>query len=296
MTAAYQALDCSIADGVLTITLQRPQVLNALNESMIEEFLDSLAVADGDPDVRAVIVTGSGRAFCAGADLSGGTDTFATVNRNPQDPVEDLGGETALRLLAMRKPVIAAINGPAVGLGVTMTLPMDIRLASTTAKFGFVQTRRGIVAEAASAWFLPRIVGPSRAAEWLYSGRVFDATEACSHGLVRNLCPPDELLGAATELAHELIDQTSPTSVAATRQLLWRGMTMATPLEAHVATSWAMHLLGRAPDAQEGVASFLEKRPARFSQEVTVDLAEIFDGPAPEWAAPMTQPRNSRLL
>ncbi|MBV9292232.1 MAG: enoyl-CoA hydratase/isomerase family protein, partial [Frankiales bacterium] len=221
----YEQIRYDVDDGILTITLHRPDKLNAFTPTMKDELIDAFTRADADDAVRAVVVTGAGRAFCAGADLSGGGDTFdvkrrgGTVDSAPRDG----GGLVSLRIYEMRKPVIGAINGPAVGVGVTMTLPMDVRLASESAKFGFVFTRRGIVPEAASTWFLPRLVGPSQAIEWLATGRVFDAVEALAGGLVRSTHPADELLPAAYALAREIADDTSAVSVALARQLMWRG-------------------------------------------------------------------------
>jgi enoyl-CoA hydratase/carnithine racemase len=283
----YEQIRYDVADGVLTITLHRPDALNAFTPVMKRELIDAFTRADGDDDVRAVVVTGSGRAFCAGADLSGGGDTFdvkrrgGTVDQAPRDG----GGEVSLRIYEMHKPVIGAINGAAVGVGVTMTLPMDVRLASDSAKFGFVFTRRGIVPEAASTWFLPRLVGPSQAVEWLMTGRVFAAAEALDGGLVRSMHAPDELLPAAYALAREIVDNAAPVSVALARQMMWRGLSAATPYAAHVTDSRAMHAMGMAADVREGIASFLEKRPPVFPGKVSTDVPEVFAEPQPEWAA-----------
>src|SRR5436190_4784227 len=285
--ADYEQIRYDVDDHVLTITLDRPDNLNAFTPVMKRELVDALAHADADDDVRAVVVTGAGRAFCAGADLSGGGDTFdvkrrgGTVDEAPRDG----GGEVSLRIYEMRKPVIGAINGAAVGVGLTMTLPMDVRLASDAAKFGFVFTRRGIVPEAVSTWFLPRLVGPSQAAEWLMSGRVFTADEALAGGLVRSVHDGATVLAAAYELAREIADSSAPVSVALARQMMWRGLSAATPYAAHVTDSRAMHAMGMAADVREGIASFLEKRPPAFPGKVSTDLPEVFAGPQPEWAA-----------
>jgi enoyl-CoA hydratase/carnithine racemase len=263
------------ADGVLTITLDRPHRLNAFTYRMMEELLDSFDRSDGDDDVRAVIVTGRGRGFCAGADLSGGGGTF-DVTPEAGGVERDAGGRVTLRIYESIKPVIAAINGPAVGVGVTMTLPMDIRLAATTAKLGFVFVRRGVVPEACSSWFLPRVVGISRAMEWVATGRVFPASEALEAGLVRSVHPPDDLLPAARALAREMADGTSAVSVALSRQMLWRMLGADHPMEAHKVDSRAMQATGRAADAREGVESFLEKRPPHFAGRVTAGMPDFY--------------------
>ena len=270
-----------VADHVLTLTLNRPQQLNAFTATMMHEMIAAFDASAADDDVRAIIVTGEGRGFCAGADLSAGSATFdagaprVDTELDPAaalDRLRDGGGRLTLRIFESRKPVIAAINGPAVGVGVTMTLPMDIRLASTTARIGFVFARRGIVPEACSSWFLPRIVGISRAVEWCFSGRVFDADEARAGGLVRSVHAPDELLPAAQALAREIAENTSAVSVAMTRQMLWRMLGADHPMEAHKVDSRAIRALGRSSDAHEGVTAFLEKRPARFSDSAHDDL------------------------
>ena len=251
---------------------------------MTHELIDAFDLSDADDDVRAVVVTGAGRAFCAGADLSGGGDTFDSQSRLTASGNEprDGGGLVSLRIFRSLKPVIAAVNGPAVGVGVTMTLPMDIRLASTEARFGFVFGRRGIVPEAASSWFLPRVVGISQALEWTYSGRVFPAEEALAGRLVRSLHQPDELLPAARMLAREIADNTAPVSVALTRQMMWRLLGADHPMAAHRADTRAMAIRGRMPDVQEGIGSFFEKRPAVFRDRVSSDLPDVF----PDWVEP----------
>src|SRR6184192_2231486 len=219
---AYEQILHEVVDGVLTITLNRPEKLNAFTPTMMRELIDAFDRADTDDAVRAVIVTGAGRAFCAGADLSGGGGTFDNTARDTLETHRDGGGLVALRIYESKKPVIAAINGPAVGVGITMTLPMDVRLASTAARMGFVFARRGIVPEACSSWFLPRVVGIAQAAEWTYTGRVFSAEEARAGGLVSRVPEPDALMPAARALAREIADQTSAVSVALVRHMLWR--------------------------------------------------------------------------
>ncbi len=263
-------------DGVLTITLHRPQKLNAFTPRMQAELLAAFDEADAADDVRVVIVTGAGRAFCAGADLGAGGSTFDSSSREDARTHRDGGGLVALRIFELRKPVIAAINGPAVGVGVTMTLPMDVRLASESARFGFVFARRGIVPEACSSWFLPRLVGISQALEWVTTGRVFPAREALEGGLVSRVLPGPELLPAAHALAREIADHTSAVSVALARQLLWRMLGADHPMEAHRVDSRAIYAMGRSPDAYEGVQSFLEKRPPRFSMRVSRDMPDFF--------------------
>jgi enoyl-CoA hydratase/carnithine racemase len=284
--ADYEQIRYDVQDHVLTVTLHRPDNLNAFTPVMKRELIAALDDADADDDVRAVVVTGAGRAFCAGADLSGGGDTFDYRRRGgtATEAPRDGGGEVSLRIYEMRKPVIGAINGAAVGVGVTMTLPMDVRLAADNAKFGFVFSRRGIVPEAASTWFLPRLVGPSLAAEWLMTGRVFPASEAHAGGLVRSLHPTEGVLGAAYELACEIADNAAPVSVALSRTMMWRGLAAASPYGAHVTDSRAMHAMGQAPDVREGIASFLEKRPPDFPGKVSTDVPDVFGGKPPTWA------------
>jgi len=252
---------------------------------MRDELIAAFDLTDADDSVRAVIVTGAGRAFCAGADLSGREDTWsrggsehATTSGVPRDG----GGMVTLRIFQSLKPVIAAVNGPAVGVGVTMTLPMDIRLASDAARFGFVFARRGIIPEAASSWFLPRLVGISKALEWTYSGRVFDAEEAVDGGLVRSVHAPDDLLPAARLLAAEIAENSAPVSVALSRQMMWRMLGAGHPIEAHRVDSRAILARGRSADAAEGVTSFLDKRPAEFTDRVSEALPDVFPG----WVEP----------
>ena len=275
----YTQILYDVADGVATITLNRPEKLNANTHRMNHELIDAFDAVDADDDVRVVIVTGAGKGFCAGADLSGGGATFSaggSGETSAEGIPRDGGGTVTLRIFECKKPVIGAINGAAVGVGVTMTLPMDIRLASEHAKFGFVFARRGIVPEACSSWFLPRLVGISQAAEWCYSGRVFPATEALAGGLIRSIHPADELLPAARAIAAEIVDNTAPVSVALTRQLLWRMLGASHPMEAHRADSRGIMMQGASADAREGVVSFLEKRSAVFPGKVSADLPDIF--------------------
>jgi enoyl-CoA hydratase/carnithine racemase len=274
----FESIGYEVVEGVLTITLNRPERLNAFTEGMGAELIEAFERADRDDEVRAVIVTGAGRGFCAGMDLGEGGATFDYGERPEGDVPRDGGGRVVLRIFELTKPVIAAINGPAVGVGITMTLPMDIRLAAEGARIGFVFTRRGIVPEACSSWFLPRIVGISQAMEWVASGRVFTAQEALAGGLVRSVHAEGELLGVARELAQEIAQNTAPVSVALARQLLWSGLGAAHPMEAHRADSRAMFARGRSADAREGIASFLEKRSPHFPDGVSDGLPELFPG------------------
>jgi enoyl-CoA hydratase/carnithine racemase len=265
---AYEQILYSVEDRILTLTLNRVERLNAFTGVMCRELIDAFDRADADNSVRAVIVTGAGKAFCAGADLGGGSKTFDASARGARDSIEehrDGGGLLTLRIYDGKKPVIAAINGAAVGIGITMTLPMDVRIASTGARMGFVFARRGIVPEACSSWFLPRVVGITRAAEWVYTGRVFGAEEALAGGLVSRLVAPEDLLTTARAIAHEIADNTSAMSVALTRQMLWKMLGADHPMEAHRIDSKAVYWTGRAADAHEGVSAFLEKRSAKFT-------------------------------
>ena len=275
----------AVDQGIATITLDRPDKLNAYNAQMRLELELLFDETDADDDVRAVIVTGAGRAFCAGADLSSGGDTFDR-NAHRGDPLRealrvgdvyrDGGGTTTLRMYKSLKPIIGAINGAAVGIGATMQLPMDIRMASSAARFGFVFARRGITPEAASSWYLPRLVGMQTALEWCLTGRVFSADEALARGLVRSLHAPDELLPAARALAREIADNTAPVSVALTRQLLWRMSAAPHPMHAHRIDSRSIQARGQSADAREGVGAFLEKRAAVFPDRVSSDLPSFF--------------------
>jgi enoyl-CoA hydratase/carnithine racemase len=275
----FETLQYEVADGVLTLTLNRPDRMNAFTETMRAELIAAFDASDADDDVRAVIVTGAGRAFCAGADLGGGGATFDWRDRERETLEDgtprDGGGQVTLRIFESLKPVIAAINGPAVGVGITMTLPMDVRLAVSGAKIGFVFARRGIVPEACSSWFLPRIVGIGQALEWVETGRVFTAEEAHAGGLVRSVHAPDELLPAAHALAREVADNAAPVSVALARRLLWTMLGADHPMAAHRADSRAMFARGQSADAREGVTAFLEKRPARFPDRVSDGLPAI---------------------
>ena len=265
----YKEILYDVADGILTLTLHRPERLNAFTARMCIELLDAMDRADADDSVRIIIFTGAGKGYCAGADLGSGGDTFDSERHHGEEIEEhrDGGGLLTLRLYDAKKPLIAAVNGAAVGIGVTMTLPMDVRIASTSARFGFVFARRGIVLEAASSWFLPRVVGMSRAAEWVYTGRVFPAEEALAAGLVSRVVAPEELLSTARAIAREIADNTSAMSVALSRQLLWKGLGLDHPMEAHKIDSKCIYYMGRSPDAYEGVSAFLQKRPARFEMK-----------------------------
>jgi enoyl-CoA hydratase/carnithine racemase len=286
-----------LAGNVLTITLNRPERLNAWTAQMGSELIEAFDRADADDEVRAVIVTGAGRGFCAGADLASGGETFdyrarasaeagagagAEVGTGTEATPRDNGGEFTLRVFRSIKPVIAAINGPAVGVGATMTLPMDVRLAADDARMGFVFARRGIIPEACSSWFLPRVVGISRAMEWVSTGRVFSAREALEGGLLRSLHPAGELLDAAHALAREIAENTAPVSVALARQLMWRMLGAEHPMLAHRADSRGMFARGQSADAVEGITAFLEKRAASFPDRVSEGLPEVM----PWWREP----------
>jgi enoyl-CoA hydratase/carnithine racemase len=277
----FEQITTDVTDAVLTITLNRPERLNAWTQQMGNELIEAFDLADGDDEVRAIIITGAGRGFCAGADLAGGGETFDhRAHGRAEDVPRDGGGVFTLRVFESTKPVIAAINGPAVGVGATMTLAMDIRLAADTARFGFVFARRGIVPEACSSWFLPRAVGISRALEWVSTGRVFDADEALSAGLIRSVHPGDELLDTARALAREIAENTAPVSVALARRMMWTMLGADHPMQAHRADSRGMLARGSSADAAEGVTSFLEKRPPQFPDKVSDGLPEIL----PEWS------------
>ncbi|MBC8511560.1 MAG: crotonase/enoyl-CoA hydratase family protein [Dehalococcoidia bacterium] len=275
----YTQIMYEISDRVLTITLNRPERLNAYTLTMCNELIDAFGRADADDDVRVVIVTGAGRAFCAGADLSPDGVTSERRPGEASDDVEEhreLAGRLTLPIYDLKKPVIAAINGPAAGVGITMTLAMDIRLASENARMGFVFTRRGIVAEGASHWFLPRIVGMGKAAEWILTGRVFGAQEALAHGLVTEVLPPDALIPRAREIALEIAQNTSAISVALCRQLLWKMVGADHPMEAHKIESKGVEWTFQQADAREGITSFLEKRPANFTMKPSADMPDFY--------------------
>ena len=277
----FTTLRTEVTDGIMTLTLDRPERMNAFTEAMMHDLIAAFDQVDADDAVRVVVVTGAGRAFCAGADLGAGGATFDRVAQGrDEDPAHvsnrDGGGRVTLRIFRSLKPVIAAVNGPAVGIGATMQLAMDIRMASTAARFGFVFARRGIVPEAASSWFLPRIVGMSRALEWCFTGRVFSAEEALQGGLVRSLHAPDDLLPAAYALAREIAESTAPVSVALTRQMMWRLASASDPMAAHRVDSRAIFVRGASPDAAEGVESFLQKRAAIFPNRVSTDMPDFY--------------------
>lgn len=293
----FDTIRYEVSDRIATITLNRPDRLNAFSSAMYDEIIAAFDRADADDGVGAVIVTGEGRAFCAGADLEKGAATFDYAKDQggkagavradgsidwSHEGVRDNAGRMTLRILESLKPVIAAINGPAIGVGITMTLPMDIRLAVPEAKIGFVFTRRGIVPEGASSWFLPRIVGISRAMEWCASGRTFLSEEALEHGLVRSLHAPADLLPAARALAREIVDNASPVAVALTRKLMWQGLGLPHPMFAHRIESRCVYARGRSNDAAEGVTAFLEKRPPLFPDRISRDLPEFY----PWWEEP----------
>ena len=278
----YQQIIYDIDEGILTITLNRPDKLNAFTGQMMTEMINALDRADADDTVKAIIVTGAGRGFCAGADLSSGASTFdadASAPKAAQEEkksIADGGGLLTLRIFDCLKPIISACNGPAVGVGATMQCAMDIRLASTSAKYGFVFSKRGIVPEACSSWFLPRLVGISQALEWTYTGRVFSAEEALEKGLIRSVHEPEYLLPAARKLALEFADQTSSLSIALIRNMMWKMLGADHPVVAHNIDSRGVNAMGKSTDAKEGVASFLEKRPAIFPGKVSAEMPEFF--------------------
>ena len=273
---AYETLLTHLEDGVLTVTLNRPDRLNALNAQMATDLIALADEIDADDAVRVAVFTGAERGFCAGADLSSGGDTFAGVGADPKRVRRDGGGLITLRFFDCKKPLIAAINGPAVGVGITMTLPMDVRIASDQAKMGFVFTRRGVVPEACSSWFLPRIVGIAQAMRWVAAGRVFPAEEALAGGLVSEVLAPDALLPRAYEIAAEMASHTSAVSVALSRQMLWKMLGADHPMEAHKIDSRGIQYMGASADAREGVESFLEKRDPNFQLRVSRDLPDYF--------------------
>ena len=274
----YSTILYNLEETILTITLNRPELLNAFNRTMMSEIIDALDRADADDRVRAVIFTGAGRGFCAGADLSAGGKTFNAEARDDRKSgvQRDGGGRLTLRIFECRKPIIAAINGPAVGIGATMTLPMDIRLCSSSAKIGFVFSRRGVVPEACSSYFLPRLVGISQALEWCYSGKVFPAEEALAGGLVRSAHESKDLLPTANAIAREIAHNTSAVSTALIRQMMWKMLGADHPMEAHKIDSQGMYHTGKSADAKEGIESFLEKRPAQFPLQDSKDMPAFF--------------------
>ena len=274
-------IDMTVEDGLATITLNRPDRLNSYSVALKDELIAALDQVDHDNGIRVVIVTGAGRAFCAGMDLTN-EYAFSRLDEPDEARRRDSGGELTLRIFALGKPIIAAVNGAAIGVGVTMTLPMDIRLASVDAKFGFVFARRGIVLESASSWFLPRLVGPQWAAEWALTGRVFGAREALRAGLVREVYAAGDLLPAAQALAREMAHGTAAVSVSLNRQLLWRGLSYTHPMQSHIAESRAMYERGASADVAEGMAAFLERRDPRYTATVQADLPDVFG----DWISP----------
>ncbi|MGA6204190.1 crotonase/enoyl-CoA hydratase family protein [Nocardia testacea] len=275
------AIRLDISDSLATITLDRPDKLNAFTTAMGYELIEAFDTCDRDDAVRAVVLTGAGRAFCAGADLSGGAETFVAPEDAATEDFRDGGGELVLRMFESRKPIIAAINGPAVGVGITMTLAADFRLAVDNARIGFVFNRRGIVPESCSSWFLPRLVSMQKALDWVYSGRLVDAAEAHEAGLFYGLYTAESLLDEAYALARRITELSAPVSVALSRQMLWRGLGADHPMIAHRVESRGIHSRGASADAKEGVSSFLEKRPARYPDSVARDLPDIFGDDLP---------------
>ena len=292
----FETIILDIEDGIATLTLNRPDKMNSFTGKMMYEMIEAFDMTDADDSVRAVIVTGAGeRAFCAGADLSAGAQTFDYDKRAESGEVgraekidiqRDGGGRLTLRIFNSLKPVIGAINGVAVGVGATMQLPMDIRIAADTARYGFVFSRRGITPEAASSWFLPRIVGISQALEWCYSGKVFPAQEALDGGLLRSIHPQAELMDVARGIAREIADNTAAVSISLTRQMMWRMLGASHPMEAHIVDSAAVYSRGKTADAKEGVMSFLEKRQPVYPVKVSDGMPDFFpwwDEPEFDW-------------
>jgi len=286
----FTMFDFKVTDGVAVATFNRPDKMNTFTPVVMREMIQLFDVTDTDDSIRAVVITGSGRAFCAGAELGiAGGDTFNYSKRASGDEIihdgirRDGGGRVVLRIYRSLKPVIAAVNGAAVGVGVTMQLPMDFRIASTSAKFGFVFARRGITPEACSSWFLPRLVGVPTALDWVYSGRVFDAQEAKDRGLVQSLHAPEELLPAAMELAHRITEKSAPVSIAVSRQLIWRMMGAEHPMDAHTIDSRALQIRGQSADVKEGIESFMQKRDAKFPNGVSTDFPASIFAPEPDF-------------
>ncbi|MGY2084025.1 crotonase/enoyl-CoA hydratase family protein [Blastococcus sp. SYSU DS0539] len=294
-------ISLEVRDGIATITLSRPEALNAFTDRMEVELLAVFDSCDRDDTVRAVVITGAGRAFCAGMDLSQSAATFDGWRTDDDSGASgprlrrDGGGRVVLRMFELHKPIIAAINGPAVGVGITMTLAADIRIAADDARMGFVFNRRGLVPESCSSWFLPRLVSVQTALEWVLSGRVFPATDALAAGLVRSLHPRAELLDVAHALAAEIAEHTAPVSVALARQMLWRMLGAAHPMTAHEIETHALNVRGVGRDAREGISAFLEKRPARFPETVSGDLPDVFARlPAPSYREPLVEHEEHR--
>ena len=285
----FETLHYEVANHILTLTLNRPDKLNALTKLMRRELCAALDIADADDAVRAIIVTGAGRSFCAGFDLSGGASSFDLLGKPVDTDPEGLehgrdgGGVLALRLFACTKPLIAAVNGAAVGIGVSMQLPMDIRIASSEARFGFVFNRRGVMPDACATWFLPRVVGISRALEWTYSGRILSADEALAGGLVSRVVAPDVLLSTARAIAAEIAAKSAPVSVALTRQAMWRLLGADHPMAANILESQGIAARGASADAREGVSAFLEKREAVFTDRVSTEMPAFY----PWWDEPV---------
>ena len=274
----YKELLTSQHGDTFVISLNRPKKLNAFTKTMQEELIKVFDYTDENDDIKSVVITGEGRAYCAGADLVDGPNTFnysEQGNRLSNDDHRDGGGLVALRIFRSKKPVIGAINGDAVGVGATMTLPMDVRIASKSARFGFVFSRRGAVPEACSSWFLPRIVGISKALDWCYTGKVFNSQEALQHGLVSEVVPDDKLIARALEIGSSYSSKTSAISVSLARQMMWNMLAATHPEEAHILDSMAMERMGKSPDIKEGIASFLEKRAPSFSMKVSKDLPDL---------------------
>ncbi len=273
---SYEQIETSVEDGIMFIRLNRPDRMNAFTPRMMHELCDAYAEAGKNDDVRVVIVTGNGKAFCAGADLERGGDTFdySKRERKSDDPQRDGGGVTSLAVFECAKPVIGALNGHAVGVGITMTLPMDYRIVSDSAKIGFVFAKRGIVPEACSTWFLPRLVGITRALDWCYSGRLFGGEEAKAAGLVNESVPADEVVTRAIAVAKSWSDATSPISVALIRKMMWQGLVFDHPMAAHEVETLGIMTRGGGDDAKEGVQSFLEKRTPQFPMKVSTDMPD----------------------
>ena len=274
----YKELLTSLHGDTFVVSLNRPEKLNAFTKTMQDELIKVFDYTDQSDEVKSVVVTGEGRAFCAGADLVEGPNTFDYAeegNKLSNDDHRDGGGLVTLRIFRSKKPVIGAINGDAVGVGATMTLPMDIRIASDTARFGFVFSRRGAVPEACSSWFLPRVVGISKALDWCYTGRVFKSQEALQHGLVSEVTTDEELLERALEIGSSFSSKTSSISVSLARQMMWNMLAATHPEEAHILDSMAMEKMGKSPDIKEGIASFLEKRDPNFPMKVSKDLPDL---------------------
>jgi enoyl-CoA hydratase/carnithine racemase len=299
MSADHISLE--IDGPVATIYLDRPEVLNVFSDQMEQGIIDALDVTDADDKVRVVMLTGRGRAFCAGMDLSG-DDPFLEWRTSAQAPDGAIvgrdsaglpirrcgGGRVALRVYASHKPFIAVINGPAVGVGLTMTLAADVRMVVDDAKLGFVFNRRGVTMESGSSWFLPRLVGMQTALEWIYTGRIFDAEEARREGLVRSTHPRAELMPAARALAEEISRATSPVSNSISRHMMWRMLGAEHPMLAHELETHALNVRGLSKDAREGIGAYVNKRPPEFTDAVSVDLPDLFRScPAPEFVPPV---------